>query len=341
MARPPRFWDTQQAARQRTRGLLLGFALCVLLCLATVHLGLTLAWWLLFHGWPYPRGCVLTNMGVTLFFILGGWWVEHDAMRGGGRKLALLVGARPAQAERNLAERQLVNTVQEMCVAAHMQPPQVVVLARADAINAFAAGWSPEDSIIAVTQGALDYLTRDELQGLVAHELSHLKEGDTYLNMHLVGMVYGLELIYNFGAALRDEAGVLGRWFGSAIMAAGWIGWFSGKLLKAAVSRQREWLADARALQWTRNPAGLGGVLRKVLYQRQQAQRQRGSWHSDRRSYTGLNHPLVQHMLLAEVPDSGRLAHWLDAHPPLQARIAKVYGRAMPAMALQQDEQSP
>ena len=217
----------------------------------------------------------------------------------------------------------------------------LVVLARADAINAFAAGWSPEDSIIAVTQGALDYLTRDELQGLVAHELSHLKEGDTYLNMHLVGMVYGLELIYNFGAALRDEAGVLGRWFGSAIMAAGWIGWFSGKLLKAAVSRQREWLADARALQWTRNPAGLGGVLRKVLYQRQQAQRQRGSWHSDRRSYTGLNHPLVQHMLLAEVPDSGRLAHWLDAHPPLQARIAKVYGRAMPAMALQQDEQSP
>ena len=114
MARPPRFWDTQHTARQRTRGLLLGFFVCVLLCLATVHLGLTLAWWLLFHGWPYPRGFVLTNMGVTLFFILGGWWVEHDAMRGGGRKLALLVGARPAQAERNLAERQLVNTVQEM-----------------------------------------------------------------------------------------------------------------------------------------------------------------------------------------------------------------------------------
>lgn len=75
MARAPRFWDTQHTARQRTRGLLLGFFLCVLLCLATVHLGLTLAWWLLFHGWPYPRGFVLTNMGVTLFFILGGWWV--------------------------------------------------------------------------------------------------------------------------------------------------------------------------------------------------------------------------------------------------------------------------
>lgn len=334
MARPQRFWDTQRQARQRTRRLLLGFFLCVLLCLGVVHLGLTLAWWLLLHGWPYPRGFVLTNLGVTLFFILGGWWVEHDAMQGGGRKLAQLVGARPAQTERNLPEQQLVNTVQEMCVAAHMQPPQVVVLARTDAINAFAAGWSPEDAVIAVTRGALDHLTRDELQGLVAHELSHLKEGDTYLNMHLVGMVYGLELIYNFGATLREEGGGPGRWFGSAIMAAGWVGWFSGKLLKAAVSRQREWLADARALQWTRNPAGIGGVLRKVLYQRQQAQRERGHWHHDRRSHAGLHHPLVQHMLLAEVPDSNRLAHWLDAHPPLRERIARVYGHPMPAMAL-------
>ncbi len=334
MARPQRFWDQQSAARTRTRRLLLGFFLCVLLCLGAVHGGLTLAWWLLFHGWPYPRGFVLTNVGVTLFFILGGWWVEHDAMRGGGRKLAQRIGARPAQPERNAAEQRLVNTVQEMCVAAHMQPPQVVVLARADAINAFAAGWGPEDAVVAVTQGALDYLTRDEIQGLVAHELSHLKEGDTYLNMHMVGMVYGLELIYNFGDALREEAGALGRWFGSAIMAAGWVGWFSGQLFKAAVSRQREWLADARALQWTRNPAGIGAVLRKVLYQRQQASAYSGDWRHDRRSHTGLDHPLVQHMLLAEVPHSGRLAHWLDAHPPLKDRIAKIYGHPMPAMAL-------
>lgn len=324
------FWDSQADARRRSRHLLLGFVLCVVLSLAAVHGGLTLAWWLLFHGWPYPHGFVLVNVGVTLFLIVGGWWLEHEAMRAGGRKLAERIGARPVQPERHADERQLHNIVHEMCVAAHMLPPQVVVLARTDAINAFAAGWEPEDAIIAVTQGALNHLSRDELQGLVAHELSHLKEGDTRLNMQMAGMVYGLELIYNFGDALREHAGALGRWFGSAVMAAGWVGWFSGKVLKAAVSRQREWLADARALQWTRNPAGLGGVLRKVLYQRQQAEAAHGGdWREERHSHTGLYHPLVQHMLLVEVPYSSRLEHWLDAHPPLEQRIARVYGRPM------------
>src|SRR5574344_1366023 len=139
------FWDSQADARKRSRRLLAGFALCVLLCLGAVHLGLTLAWWLLFHGWPYPKGFVMTNLGVTLFLILGGWWLEHEAMQGGGRKLAERIGARPARPERHFSEQQLVNIVEEMCVAAHMQPPLVVVLPRADAINAFAAGWEPED----------------------------------------------------------------------------------------------------------------------------------------------------------------------------------------------------
>ena len=327
------FWDRQADARRRSRRLALGFVLCIALCLASVHGGLTLAWWVLFPGLPYPRGFVLANLGVTLFLILGGWWLEHEAMRGGGRKLAQRIGARPVQPERHADERRLQHIVLEMCVAAHMTPPQVVLLARAHAINAFAAGWEPEDAVIAVTQGALDCLSRDELQGLVAHELSHLKEGDTRLNMQMAGMVYGLELIYNFGQALREHAGGLGRWFGSAVMAAGWIGWLGGRVLKAAVSRQREWLADARALQWTRNPDSLGGVLRKVLYQRQQAEAASGGdWREERHSHTGLYHPLVQHMLLVEVPDSSRLEHWLDAHPPLEQRIARVYGRRMSAL---------
>ncbi len=329
------FWDKQADARRRTRRLLLGFALCVLASGLAVHLGLTVAWALLFQGWVgYPRGFVLTNVGMTLFFILGGWWVEHDAMRSGGRKLAQRIGARPARPERE-DEQRLLNTVHEMCVAAHMTPPQVVVLARTEAINAFAAGWEPEDSIVAVTQGALDYLSRDELQGLVAHELSHLREGDTRLNMQLAGMVYGLELVYNFGLHLRDEVGGLGSWFGPVVMAAGFVGWLSGRLLKAAVSRQREWLADARALQWTRNPDSIGGVLRKVMTQRREAEQMHGSWQDDQRSHVGLNHPLVQHMLLAEVPHSSKLEHWLDAHPPLEQRVAKIYGRPMRPLPLQ------
>ncbi len=188
-----RFWDWQADARRTTRWLLLLFAGCVLVSLAAVHGGLTLAWWLLFShaGMDYPKGFVLTNVGVTLLLILGGWWLTREELSQGARnwRSALVPAGAPTQGQ---AEQQLCNIVQEMCVAAQMQPPQVVVLARTDAINAFAAGWTQDDAIVAVTQGALDYLTRDEMQGLVAHELSHLKEGDTLLNMQLAGMVSGL-----------------------------------------------------------------------------------------------------------------------------------------------------
>lgn len=327
------FWHWQTDARRTTRWLLLLFLLCVVASLAAVHAGLTLAWWLLFSQFAYPQGFVSVNLGVTLFLILGGWWLTHEQLSEGGQKLAQRMGARPARPSSALAEQQLCNIVQEMCVAAQMQMPHVVVLARADAINAFAAGWTEKDFVIVVTQGALDYLSRDEMQGLVAHEIAHLKEGDTVLNMHLAGMVSGLELVYHFGEALRERGG-LGWWFGNAVMAAGFVGWFSGRLLKAAVSRQREHLADARAVQWTRSRDALGGVLRKVLTQRQEALQHAGGWMADRRSHTGLDSPLLQHMLLAETPQSSKLEHWLDAHPPLELRIQRIYGRPMRALPL-------
>ena len=204
-----RFWERQASARRSTRWLLLAFAVCVLLIVASVHLGLSLAWWLLAPGsWGqggFPRGFLATNIGLTLLFVLGGWWVETDQLRHGGRKLAQRVGAREARPGSSLAEQQLCNIVAEMSIAASMRAPEVVVLGRASAINAFAAGWDRDDAIIAVTQGALDQLTREEMQGLVAHELSHLHEGDTRLNMRLAGMVYGLELIYNFGETMRER----------------------------------------------------------------------------------------------------------------------------------------
>lgn len=203
-----------------------------------------------------------------------------------------------------------------MCIAAHMQAPQVMVLARTEAINAFAAGWDGDDAkdaVLAVTQGALEHLTREEMQGLVAHELSHLHEGDTRMNMQLGGMVFGLELVYNYGDTLRRRGGPF-WWFGSAIMAAGFVGWLSGHLLKAAVSRQREFLADARAVQWTRSRDGLGGVLRKVMTQRQEERRHYGS-SGDARSHVGLNHPAVQHMLLVDAPGGSHLQAWLESHP--------------------------
>ena len=183
--------------------------------------------------------------------------------------------------------------------------------------------------MVAVTQGALDGLSRDELQGLVAHEFSHLREGDTRLNMRLAGMVFGLEMIFNMGRRMcepddNDRRSVLAL-PGFAVMACGSVGWLAGRVLKAAVSRQREFLADARAVQFTRSKDGLGGVLRKVAGQQAQGI-------VTRRSSADA---AVQHMLLV---NAGNESRWFATHPPLAERIRRIYGRPMAALSLQRDD---
>ena len=322
-----KFWDHQDDARSETRRLLLGFVIAVAVLVAAVHLALVVAWWLMalllpVHL-PFPAGFLAANVGVSLMLVLGGWWVETSNLRAGGVKLAKRVGARELRPSLSHAEQRLSNIVDELCIAAHMPRPQVMVMPRTDAINAFAAGWDESDAVVAVTQGALDYLNREEMQGMVAHELSHLHEGDTRLKMRLAGMVFGLELVYNFGDTVRERGG-LAWWFGSAIMLAGFAGRLTGRMLKAAVSRQREYLADARAVQWTRSRDGLGGVLRKVMAQRRDTPRG-----YEERSHRGLNHPSVQHMLLVDTEGGGRMERWLDSHPTLDERVQRVYGRRM------------
>ena len=324
-----RFWDRQRDARSATRHLLWGFAGSVVVLLVAVHAALALAWWLMalllpVHL-PEPAGFLVANVGVSLLLVLGGWWVETSNLRAGGLQFAARMGAREARPAVSHAEQRLCNIVDELCIAAHMPRPQVMVLPRAEAINAFAAGWDAADAVVAVTQGALDYLTREELQGMVAHELSHLHEGDTRLKMRLTGMVFGLELVSNFGSEMRERGG-LAWWFGSAIMGAGFAGWLTGQLLKAAVSRQREFLADARAVQWTRSKDGLGGVLRKVMAQRRSTPAGSGQG--------GLAHPAVQHLLLVDVPGGSTLERRLDAHPTLEARVQRIYGRRMAPLPL-------
>jgi len=325
-----RFFDHQDAARSETRRLLLAFALAVALLVAAVHGALALAWQLLSALLPgqrgFPTGFLAVNVGVTLLLVLGGWWIETSNLRAGGVKLAQRIGAREARPSVSHAEQCLCNILEELCIAANMPRPQAMVLARTDAINAFAAGWDERDAVVAVTQGALELLTREELQGLVAHELSHLHEGDTRLKMRLAGMVYGLEMVYGFGDTVRERGG-FATVFGSAIMAAGFAGWLAGRVLKAAVSRQREYLADARAVQWTRSRDGLGGVLRKVMTQQEDRQ-------GPRAGRAGLGHPAVQHMLLVEAGGEGRLAQWLDSHPTLAQRVRRLYGRTMGPLAV-------
>lgn len=331
-------FESQREARIQTRRLLLAFGLTVVMLVLAVNSALALAWGLSWGFWMpgelrYPRHFFAVNTGVVLLFVLGGWWVETSRLaHGGGQRLAEQLGARLAQTSGDPDERRFSHIVDEMAIASSMKRPQAMVLARDASINAFAAGWSEDDAAVAVTRGALEHLTREELQGLVAHEFSHIAEGDTRLNMRLVGMVFGLEMLYRLGQHLfepdqRDRR-MAAALIGLALMGAGWLGWLAGHALQAAVSRQREYLADARAVQWTRSRDGLGGVLRKVLSQRRAP------------PGGGASPSMVQHMLLVS-NESGSLAHWLDSHPPLAQRIRRIYGRTMPPLPLKRQDETP
>lgn len=319
------FFRQQEEAREQTGRLLLLFALTVTGLVIAVNLGLGLTWrlvWPAGHG--YPAYFFTVNTALTVLFVLGGWWMETSNLDGPGEKLARRAGAREARPSIRPLEQKFCNIVSELAIAASMKPPMAMVLDRIDAINAFACGWDEDGAVIAVTQGALDQLTRDELQGLVAHEFSHIREGDTRLNMRLAGMVFGLEMIFNMGRSMCEKGDNGNRSAlalpGFAIKAAGSIGWLAGRALSAAVSRQREFLADARAVQFTRSKDGLGGVLRKV------AGAQPGHETMQRL------HPSVQHMLLVHAGPGNR-TRWFDTHPPLAERIRRIYGRPMGALA--------
>lgn len=321
-----RFFEHQDEARRQTRRLVAGFALAVLATVAGVHLALAVLWKLLswsVGGWPFPAYFFSVNLGVTLLLVLGGWWIETSNLRTpeAGLRLAQRAGAREVRPAASHAEARLANVVDEIAIAAQMPGPQVMVLARMAGINAFATGWTEDDAVVAVSQGALELLTREELQGMVAHECSHIHEGDTHLNMQLAGMVTGLELVHHFGISLCERGGpaVLAGW---PVRLMGSFGWLAGRMLQAAVSRQREYLADARTVQWTRSRDGLGGVLRKVMTEQQQVRA--GLPQSQRL------HPALHHLLLVSDGDRG----WFDAHPPLAERVRRLYGRPMPPLPL-------
>ena len=324
-------FERQREARAQTfRLVTLFMIMTVLLCVA-VNLAMAALWWVFWGVWHagfarLPAYWVETTTGLVLLYVLGGWWLETSRIRnGGGIRLAEHMGARRLNASSDFDERRFENIVNEMSLASGLKPPTPMVMARDLSINAFATGWDEDDAVIAITRGALEFLTREELQGLVAHEFSHILEGDTRLSMRLAGMVMGVELIHQGGHALFDP-----DWqprnapmalLGLVLMGVGWIGWVAGRLLQAAVSRQREYLADARAVQWTRSKEGLGAVLRKVAGQRAEA-------------YEPLQTtpPAFAHLLLAGEPDASR-HRWLDVHPPLEERIRRIYGVPMPPIS--------
>ncbi len=290
------FFARQDHARRRTTLLVLYFVVAVVLIVAGLNLGAAF----LSAQFPPaearaigpegPRVLFLWRLDVaawttvvTLAIIAGGTFYRWLSLREGGRAVAALAGGRelsPGSADP--AERRLLNIVEEMSIASGVPMPAVFVLPDEPGLNAFAAGFTPSDAAIAITRGALEKLSRDELQGVVAHEFSHILNGDMRLNIRLVGVLFGILMLAMIGRGLlrslrfantgrgsrREKGGggliALIVAMGLILLLVGYIGYFFGRLIQAAVSRQREHLADAAAVQFTRNPAGIGGALKKI-----------------------------------------------------------------------------
>lgn len=238
------------------------------------------------------------------------------SLRGGGSVVAQGMGATPVPADTgNSAWRKLRNVIEEVAIASGVPVPEIFVLEGEPGINAFAAGYTPSDAAVCVTQGCLDRLTRDELQGVIAHEFSHVLNGDMRLNIRLMGLLFGilvLSIIGRFmmfsGGSMRSRGGnnAYMALIGIAVIVVGYVGYFFGRLIQAAVSRSRESLADASAVQFTRQTDGIAGALKKI------AALQEGS------RLDAHNKHEVAHMLFGEAGGFSRL---FATHPPLPERL--------------------
>lgn len=319
------FRQHQRAAHIRTARLIGLFAMLLLALTVTVNLLQALLYKLLLpFSVGFPALFFETNTGLVLLFVLGGCFVEAQRLReGGGPRVAHWLGGKEIRDPDDATERRLLNVVDEMALASGQPVPRVYVLHKEDAINAFVAGWGPEDLVLCVTRGALDRLTRAELQGLVAHEFGHIKEDDLPLAMRVLSLVWGLSLIHGYGQTLmapneKGHVAPLSWLIGLVFSITGWLGWMAGRMLQAAVSRQREFLADASAVQFTRSRDGLGNVLRKL-------------WHDQQVLAGHMRHPsagMVSYLLMNE-PGS---ASCLSSHPRLSERIRRVCGTVLPPM---------
>ncbi|HZW13745.1 MAG TPA: M48 family metallopeptidase [Noviherbaspirillum sp.] len=336
------FFEHQDHARRQTRTLVILFALAVIAIILAVNAALALIWSWTQTGYvlgirEYPKGFFLTNTVVTFALIAGGTLIEMFNLRDGGDAVARMAGGRlVSPSSTDLYERRLLNVVEEMALASGIACPKVYLLDREASINAFAAGYNQDEAVVAVTQGTLRRLTRDELQGVVAHEFSHILNGDMRLNIRLIGLLFGIQMLSSFGHHLLDfgsrssssrssnDKGGSARAFlfltGLALVVIGAIGVFFGRLIKAAVSRQREFLADASAVQFTRNPDGIGNALRKI-----------GGLSRSMELGSRIEHPNAEQLshLFLGAPKQSLISGMLSTHPPIEERLRRIFGRAV------------
>ncbi|AZG36668.1 MULTISPECIES: M48 family metallopeptidase [Shewanella] len=280
------FFESQDRARKNTFQLILLFSLAVIILIVMVNLLVMLAFGFIDNEqmsagqsfWQQMDWRTFATISsAVVLVVLGGSLYKIMALSAGGKVVAEGLGGQLiAQNTTVLNQRKLLNVVEEMAIASGTPAPPVYLLADENGINAFAAGFSPKDAVIGVTQGAIDHLSRDQLQGVIAHEFSHIFNGDMRLNIRLIGVLNGIlilgiigyHLLYSTSRSRRGRdngkgaAGILALAIGLIVI--GFAGTFFGGLIKAAVSRQREYLADASAVQFTRNPEGIAGALKRI-----------------------------------------------------------------------------
>jgi Zn-dependent protease with chaperone function len=330
------FFELQDQARAKTRTLVGYFFIAVILIVIAVNLAV---WFAANVGgvilisldqWPYHHySWITTAIVLSLIFITSA--IQSARLSGGGDAVAEMVGARrvlPGTKDKH--ERRLLNITEEMSIASGMPMPKVFIMDDELGINAFVAGLKPSLTILVVTQGTLKKLSRDELQGVIGHEFSHIFNSDMSINVRLIGMLAGILVIGQMGYGLmrilgRSRLGYGSRGsskssnsganillfivvLGAALFAIGYIGLFFGRLIKASISRQREYLADASSVQFTRDTDGITKALAHI-----QVDSEKGLLHN--------KHAEDMSHMCFDMPISLSLNGWLATHPPLTERI--------------------
>ncbi|MDF4458975.1 M48 family metallopeptidase [Vibrio parahaemolyticus] len=326
------FFHHQDTARQRTGLLVMLFTLAVLAITGLVSV-ISIGIYFYFTGEPFTTQsiisyCLLSFVGVLTVVSISSFIRLSELNANGGRGVAESIGGKLISTDTsNAKHRQLLNVVEEMSIASGIPVPPVYVMAEEHGINAFAAGMSIDDAVIGVTQGALDAFSRDELQGVIAHEFSHILNGDMRLNTRLIGALFGITCIAHFGHLILDNSNSTrhvsrsssdsNKGFAVIILIAivclvlGWLGTLFGNMIKAAISRQREFLADASAVQFTRNDQGIAGALKKI------GSNVQGSTLNTKASDE------MSHMMFGQSKLSG-FSGLFATHPPLDERIRRI-----------------
>jgi Zn-dependent protease with chaperone function len=322
------FFDVQDQARRTSRRLVFLYLISTALIVAGVSLIVGFALYnVADQSQPFSLSAFFSNQASVLIgtavsttlFIIGATLVKTAQLSSGGGRVALQMGGTLVSPDtRDPLRVRLRNVVEEMAIASGVPVPEIYVLEQELGINAFAAGFAPGDAAIAVTRGTLEMLERDELQGVIAHEFSHVLNGDMRLNIRLMGVLFGIMALglmgrmvfrgvrYGGFSSKRGKGGGIIVIIGLGLIILGAIGVFFARMIKSGVSRQREYLADASAVQFTRQPGGLAGALKKI-----------GGYEAGSLIQT-TDPEEVSHMLFGT---GAKLSGMFATHPPLTDRI--------------------